>query len=144
MPIAYHADSESGLVISAWLGAVTFDEIAEHLGKMAADPQWPTARRLLTDLRGVPVTHRPSTEQIGAAASAFTNSLGAQSEMIRWAIVAGHLFSKAMTFDALVRDTVRRLFVFQDLGTACAWMDLDRDHVEAVISGLSRGTAHAT
>jgi len=51
MGIAYRCDTQLGIMVSVWDGAVTFDELRDCIRRQLADPDWPGGRLALTDAR---------------------------------------------------------------------------------------------
>jgi hypothetical protein len=133
--IAYHCDPATRTTVSVWRD-VTPADVTSHLDQLAADPNYASSRRLLTDLRAISRDDRPTPEQVDMAAREFAQRLGETMSTAKWAIVARHAFPEASAFDERIRDHVPRVLAFNDLGTACVWLGADVIQIEAIIGDL--------
>jgi hypothetical protein len=139
MGIAYRCDETMGLCVSVWAGRVTTDDRKQHIAELAADPEWGARGLLLTDLRGISATYRPSAKEVLDAAAEFAAKLAAKVRNAKWAMVAGETFVLAQRFGTYLEEEVPRLIVFNDLDTACTWLGVDPAAARVVIDELREG-----
>jgi hypothetical protein len=123
------------MTVSVWRD-VTPADVASHLDRLAADPNYASSRLLLTDLRAIARDERPTPEQVDMAAREFVQRFGETMTTLKWAIVARHAFPEASAFDEQMRGHVPRVLAFNDLGTACVWLGADVVQIERIIDDL--------
>jgi hypothetical protein len=142
MGIAYRCDERTRLSISVWDGEVTPDDCGRHMAALAADPSWGARGLVLTDLTGISAARRPSAKAVLHAAAEFSEKLADHVRNAQWAIVAGETFVLAQRFGSYLEEEVRRLIVFNDLGTACTWLGIDPADVRVLIGELRADLRH--
>jgi hypothetical protein len=106
------------------------------MAKLAADPDWATSRRIITDLTRVPAHSRPTPDQIEETADAFLQQLAAPVANVKWAVVADRTFEDAQSFGSHIEGEVRRMIVFNSIRTACVWLGVDGGDVQVIIDNL--------
>ena len=142
MPISYHCDPTTRVTVSLW-SDVTMADVTRYLDLLASDPNYASSRLLLSDLRSIARDGRPTRDQVDTLANAFLQRFGETMTTVKWAIVARHAFSDASIFDERVRDSIPRVLVFNDLGTACVWLGADVEQIEKTLDELRERSVSA-
>lgn len=132
MGIAY--GTYAGLSVAVFVGLVRDDDIDQHFGRLAADPEWARGGRVLTDATGI--EERLSDERIGHAAESFRTHLGRRTRTAKWAVVADRSFEDATKFSENLKEEAPRLIVFSELAAACAWLGDDLADVCPIVEQL--------
>jgi hypothetical protein len=138
MGISYRCDAASGIGVEVWDGEITADVARQHLERLAADPQWATSRRLVTDLTGIDADSRPTPATLAQVADAFLQQLAYRVGDVKWSVIADRTFDEALGFGERIKHEVRRMIVFNNLATACVWLGIDPSVVRPVIDDLRR------
>src|SRR5215208_3706087 len=105
----------SRMTVDVWNGEIDDEIAAEHLKKLAADPDWGVQGLILTDLTGVNDDSRPSPESILQIGTTFVENMGERVRDAKWAVVADVTFEDATRFGEYVAEKAPRLIVFNDL-----------------------------
>jgi len=135
VPIAYRIHKSLGLTVVVWDGVVTGDDAEDHARRLFADPDWPPGPRHLLDATtatSVPVT--ADTTLVDLVADV------AETRLIRFALVENTGFAEATKFEeAASARGITHIIVFNDVSTACGWLDIDVAAARSVIDELRRG-----
>jgi len=138
VPINYRCDAELRCTIIVWDGDVTPEEWSRHLDRMTSDPAFPPGPLLLSDLSTAGEAPRISTETIDEMAHRWRGHAEGLGPL-QMAIVPNSSWAKAKQFEGEISDTIRRIMVFNEPWTACAWLGLDADTVRPIIAELRAG-----
>jgi hypothetical protein len=124
MGIVHHIDRQKGVVLVVWDGQVTWANWYEHARVLRADPDWPMIQRFLVDLQSVTDTSSIADEEIDQIKTVFTSG---QPVLVgkRSAIIASREFRRASRFAKLVERFGTSTVVFNNLDTACLFLDID-------------------
>jgi len=136
MGIAYRCNPETGVSVEVWHGTISFDVATLHIEQLAKDPEWAASRRIVTDLTTMSLESRPSADQVRALGDAFLHQLAYLVSDVKWSVIADGAFAEALVFGEHVRHEVRRMIVFTNLLTACAWLGVEPGDVKPVIDEL--------
>ena len=134
MGIAYRANRASGLTIAVLDGEVTADQYYEFAARQNADADWHATTRSLTDARTV-LTPALLMEQVAAFAEVYAE-MRADDTPGRSAIIAGHDFALARDYGELRTSGGTLTIAFNDLETACIWLETDVDDALRTIADL--------
>jgi hypothetical protein len=134
MGIAYRADRASGLAIAVLDGEVTAEQYYEFAARQNADPDWHATNRSLTDARTV-LTPSLLIEHVAAFAEVYAE-MRANDAPVRAAIVAGHDFELARDYGEMRTGGGTLTIAFDDLETACIWLEADVDGALHTIAEL--------
>ncbi len=124
MPISYQIErkgSRHGVVRTTCCGAVTFDQVMEHLATLSADPERPETLDVILDLCDVDTL--PDRGQVRAVAE----EMGQLPPVVGWgslAVVAGRdvVFGVSRMFETLSQSTFHATHVFRTRDDAEVWL----------------------
>lgn len=134
MPIVYAVEMDGALVIEAWTGAITVDDLYAHRSQQAVDPAIVGGARVLADARTASFRDISDAEM---AQFARAYSLTEKRMISRaTAFVAGGGFAKARVYEKASRSFLRNVVVFTNLATACKWLGIDAGLVTHTIETL--------
>lgn len=134
MPIRYLIDNEHRCVIKVWMGAVTMEEWYAVERQIMEDPNLPRNYKLLIDARKAgeaKITEEEIKDIVG-----FYKDYAAKVNGTQVAAIAGPVFEKARVYEKYAQLIGMNVIVFTNLDTACMWLDLDREIVNACIRQL--------
>ncbi|HET9728577.1 MAG TPA: hypothetical protein VFR41_04100 [Acidimicrobiia bacterium] len=134
MGITYRASRQTGLSIAVADGEVTEAEYHELARRQNADPDWHATTRSLTDSRTV-LTPVIDADQLAAFAALYAE-MRAGDPPCRAAIVTGHDVDLVSRYSELRTSEESLTIAFNDLPSACIWLDVDLEEVRAVIAEL--------
>jgi hypothetical protein len=100
-----------------------------------ADPDWPMIPRFIVDLQSVTDTSSIGDEEIDQVKTVFTSNQPALSGK-RSAIIASREFRRASRFAKLVERFGTSTVVFNNLDTACLFLDIDFMETHKTLEGL--------
>ena len=124
MSIGFKFIKEKRLGISVWHGKVTLAEWLDNLRRIISDPDFPSTRMQVVDLRSA--TGDPSIDESGIKQAAeFIGSDPVKTTGRKVAVVAGKEFNRSKLFENLVKSHFQNVIVFNDLPTACTWLGID-------------------
>ena len=132
--IAYRTHPRIGLTISVIDGEVTEDDFRELARCQGDDADWHASTCSLTDARTA-LTPSVAPESLGAFAAQYAQ-MRATDRPWRAAIVTGHDSQLAARYSELRTDDQTRTIVFDDLTSACMWLDVDLETVRGTITAL--------
>ena len=136
MSIIYRIDREKGITLSIWDGAVTEDEVLDHLRRLVADPDWPTIKRLhLTDLRTT-TAYLNIDETIIKKMVALLGKSPGKLAKLKMAMVANEAFAISTTFQRLMSIYPLSMIAFNSLDTACTWLGMNTADTERALEQL--------
>lgn len=134
MGVAYDFTNELGIALQVWLGMVTLEEWRAHVRRQLSDPHYPPpGKRSLADLRFArldPAVGRPEIQQIVTLYAQHRDK------------VAGEDFDRARVFERFIAQVSANAIVFDNFGTACLWLPVERRAAEALADRL-RSTLQA-
>jgi hypothetical protein len=136
MGIAYRNTPTASVAV--WAGVVTEEETEHHLRKLAADPEWASQGRILTDLTFLAEESRPSDERIDHTAQIFRLNLSQRTSKVKWAMVADRTFEEATKFSESLVAEAPRLIVFTERAAACEWLGVDYNEIRPILEDLTR------
>ena len=130
------------VAISLWQGEVTHEQWIRNVARVLADPDLPTTSMHLVDLRSVDATTigEPEIKDVVG----FLQSQGERIKGRRIAIVATSEFNKSILFQRLMGHQFLNTIVFNELQTACTWLNLDAKRMERAIEDLRRKISGGT
>jgi hypothetical protein len=133
MPIVYETNKELGTTFVVCRGSVGAAECLAHVSELTSDPDWPLPeRRQISDWRGAMLDASVVQAALEAAAAIY----GAHRDKLanlRVAILAQDEFETARAFGRLLNRYGASAIVFNTTLTACAWLGVDLDKVNAVL-----------
>jgi len=131
MPIVYRALRSLGCTISIWDGEIDERTARDHVLRLAQDSEWPPGPLHLTDLRTVRHATLPDAGLLDLLYEGTD-----LTEDIRVAVIVdpGQLSSPALHFMAGTIEL--HALTFEDVASACAYLDLDVGSVETVLARL--------
>jgi hypothetical protein len=132
--IAYRADRALGLTIGVLDGEITAEQYYKFAERQNADADWHATNRSLIDARTV-LTPALLIEQVSAFADVYAE-IRANDPLSRSAIVAGHDFGLARDYSELRTGGGTLTIAFQDLESACIWLEAELDHALRTIAEL--------
>ena len=136
MSIIYRIDREKGITLSIWDGAVTEDEVLDHLHQLVADPDWPTIKRLhLTDLRTT-TAYLNIDETIIKKMVALLGKSPGKLAKLKMAMVANEAFGISNIFQRLMSIYPLSMISFNSLDTACTWLGINAVDTEGALDQL--------
>jgi len=123
MPVTYDIDRARGLVRTACVGFVTFQEVMAHFDALEQDPRRTGVMDVLLDLRGL--TSTPETGQLRRAAKRIEPEQTALQYGV-CAIVASDpaAISTGKLFAVFARDRFRATTVVSSIEEADRWIAL--------------------
>ena len=137
MGILYRSDPAKYFMVVLWDGVFSWDEWQAHIRLAMADPDWANPPRILSDLRSVTDTATIQEPEMRQALA----QLGANQHLLagrRNAIVAGAEFRKASRYAELVEHYGMQTVVFNNLDTACIFLNINPEYARAKIAELHR------
>jgi hypothetical protein len=134
MGIAYRADRASGMSIGVLDGEITAEQYYEFAERQNADADWHASTRSLVDARTV-LTPTLLMENVAAFADVYAD-MRANDPLCRAAIVAGHDFNLAQNYSEMRTTSGTLTIAFNDLESACMWLETDLDHALRTIAEL--------
>jgi len=123
VPITYAYDEPQRLVVQVWVGEVIADQWRAWASQRLDDPNMVTAQRILADVTRWTPDESIGEEMIREVAQRWGASRILAGKPV--AIVAQNLFWDAQTFEKVLAGYGGRVIVFNDLDTACTWLDVD-------------------
>ena len=135
MGIAYECDERAGITVTVWDSTVTPDDWRALVRGQDADPKWPTGPAFL----GVLTTARGFStfdESVVAEMREFYANRPKRLAKIRSATVADRGIETVGTLEQVVGKLGVRNIVFTDVRTACTWLGVDVEVVEAIVARL--------
>jgi hypothetical protein len=134
MGIAYLTQRAAGLSIGVLDGEITPEQYYEFAERQNADPGWHAATRSLIDARTV-LTPVLLLENVAAFADVYAQ-MRANDPPGRTAIVAGHDFELARDYSELRTTGGTFTIAFNDIESACMWLETDLDGALRAIAEL--------
>jgi len=135
MGITYQCDRAKNTIFIVWDGEVTADEWLAQAHKLMAEPDWPAITRLITDVGTVSNTASIGDQEIETVAALFRAHSGTTIKK-RLAILANDLFGKARKFELQLSRFGLLVVVFNQLQTACLFLNIDPTETEQTLEGL--------
>jgi hypothetical protein len=102
---------------------------------MIADPDWSACSRLIADVHAVKDTSSIGTEEVDQAVKIFASAPAALRGK-RGAAIAADTFGRASRLSQLVARFGALLVVFNNLDTACTFLDIDLTEARGTIEQL--------
>lgn len=136
MGIRYRIRNDLQCTVELWEGTVTLADWIDCLTVQVADPEWP-GDRYLSDLRAV----KDITSIFDSDLSDVTSLLGIYQDRIaglRAAVIVDKESQKTNLFSQFMSAVRVTITVWNDLESACAWLQLDRTDAEEAFQQLRR------
>lgn len=135
MSIKYRADVEKQIIFVVWDGVVSADIWFEHIERLIADPLWSSISAMLVDLHTARDLTSIEEAEIEHAVALFSSVPEPLSKK-RVGIVAGNAFWKSRRFGQLISPFGPSFIVFNDLSTACVYLDINATEALKAIQAL--------
>ena len=135
MGILFKCHKEIGCTFELWDQTVSLEQWLESSAKLVVDPEWPTCRKHLTDLRPgdtISSIYDSDLTEISELFSIYAERLAG----LKLAIVAQKNQRRPELFAQVVSSIGVEATVFQSLEDACAWLSLDFAQAENVLLSL--------
>jgi hypothetical protein len=133
--ILFRCDREIGCTFELWDRTVSLEQWLESSAKLVADPDWPTGRRHLTDLRTgdtVSAIHDSDLKEISELFSIYAERVAG----LKLAMVAEKNQRRPELFAQVVFGIGVEAAVFRSLEEACAWLNVDLAQTESILLSL--------
>ena len=138
MPILRFYDEEQRLGLWVWSGELTAEMWQTGARANQVDPNLRAMRRVLVDIRRAQLDESIDVEAVRLVAKQWADNGGLAGKPV--AVVASSGFWIARTFEEAMTSEGGRVIVFNDLHTACIWIDIDpvatRHRLEQMTSEL--------
>jgi len=135
MTIAYRCEPGARLVVEVFHGDVSFADFREHAERQAGDPAWLATTKALSDLSTARIPHITDRAYDEIAELLGQRPDRASGRTI--AIVGGSEWETATDAErAAAAKISANAIVFNNPETACKWLGVDPDMVQATIADL--------
>jgi hypothetical protein len=122
-----------GITFAVCDGVITAEMCMAHASSLTSDPDWLLSEsRLISDWRSASMDTSVDRAALDKAAAIF----GAHQDKLahlRLAMLAHDGFDQAVTFAGLLNRCGASVIVFNTTITACKWLGVDNDKVNAVL-----------
>ena len=135
MGITYRVDHEKRIIFVVWDGVVTAEDWFRNIERLIADPAWPSISSILADLRTVTTMSSIEEAEIEHAITLFkTDPFSLFRKKV--GIVASEVFAKSLQFAELISRFGPTVIVFNDMQTACLYLDVNIEEALKVLQEL--------
>ena len=134
MPNAYGVYNEGTIVIEYWTGEMDFEEVLNHQIQQCKDLRIHKISSEIIDLRDA-IGNLSDLE-----ASSITNALNPDSPEKRMALIINRSdWALANQYSQSAWRKKVEVVTFYSVDAACAWLELDREHIEFKLKQLKKG-----
>lgn len=124
MPISYRIDVERNLVLTTASGTLTDDDIVQHKARLVRDPDFNSAMKELSDIRGIDQLDVTPGGVAAMVQQDIRDSAAVASHKLALVVSKEVAYGMARMYQTLTKSNIEAVGVFRDIDEARAWLQL--------------------